>query len=140
MRQLNTILLVDDDPATNFLNNFIITKSNMAKEVAVVENGLSAINYLSCVKEFFQRDQHCVPPDIIFLDINMPVMNGFEFLDAFKKLTSKQQLKSKIFVLTSSLHNRDKEKIATYSFVQGYYSKPLSEETLLSVVKKHFSN
>ena len=118
------ILLVDDDAGVNFLNKFLLTDSRVAASISVAVNGLQAIKMIT------ESDQ-C--PDVIFLDINMPMMDGFEFLDAFKKNLSCYE-HTRVYMLTSSLRDSDRAKAATYSCVIDYLEKPLTEE----VIKKIF--
>ena len=75
---MKKILLVDDDEATNFYNHYIFKKSAINCEIVMLENGLKALNYLKNIDV----------PDIIFLDINMPVMDGIQFLEEVQKCSN----------------------------------------------------
>jgi CheY-like chemotaxis protein len=126
---LDFILLVDDDEATNFLNQRVIRKADLNAEVQVAYNGKEALEYLTNTGKF--TGQQPLPTEgLILLDINMPGMNGWEFLEAYKKLPDEQTHKIKILMLTTS-NNPDEEKMAIdIPEVKGFISKPLTPEKL----------
>ena len=126
----NCVLLVDDDGVTNFINHRLIKKLNLTTCIQSSMNGNEALRY---IKDFSsQNDQHC--PELILLDINMPVLDGFEFLEEFEKLELKNRDKVKIIVLTTSTHQKDVMKIARDAKI-GYINKPLTEEKLIDCLK-----
>jgi CheY-like chemotaxis protein len=125
MSEMN-ILLVDDDVAVNFLNKFILTDSGLKATISVAQHGQEALDVL-------QSTNIC--PDVIFLDINMPQLDGFGFLDRFRERVA-CFTSTKVYMLTSSVRESDREKAFTYSCVADYLEKPLTEE----VVKKLFFN
>src|SRR4051812_47898983 len=98
--KFKSILLIDDNAADNRYNQIILEEMNIAENIVVAENGLEALDILK--KE--DNDQ----PDLILLDINMPKMNGWEFLDAYKKLNLKEN--DIVVVLTTSMNPEDKKK------------------------------
>ena len=110
------ILLVDDDEAFNFLNRIVFTDTKAAYHMDEVSDGKAALEYL-------EECDEC--PDIILLDINMPVMDGFEFLEHFEKFNKCNGV-SKIFMLTSSHREEDRVKSLENNFVAGYFDKPLT--------------
>lgn len=119
---MNRVLLIEDNEITNFISREVLKKEGFT-EVHEVLNGMEAYKFL---------EKDC--PDIIFLDINMPVMDGWEFL---KEKESKALCKNvKIFVLTSSGHPDDKIKASSYTSVVEYFEKPLTKEKLEIVKKK----
>jgi CheY-like chemotaxis protein len=118
------ILLVDDDKAFNFLNRRLIKSTGLDCEVAEALNGRLALQHIET-----QRD--C--PNVILLDLNMPVIDGFEFLQRYEK-NSRCCKHSKIFVLTSSLRQEDKKEVLGNKLVSGYLSKPLSIAQLKDIV------
>jgi CheY-like chemotaxis protein len=120
---IKNILLVDDDAAVNFLNKFLLTASNKDYDISVAVNGRDAI------KSIIASSQ-C--PDVIFLDINMPVMGGFDFLQIFQEY-GKCNGHTQVYMLTSSIRQSDKDLAATFSCVKGYMEKPLSEESIKSL-------
>lgn len=123
MQALNLILLVDDDEPTNYLHEMLIRENNLAKNVDIVNTGREAIDYLKTKQE---RSYPC--PDLIFLDINMPIMNGWKFLEEYRKLPKEQRGNIVIFMLTTSLNPEDSKKTAEIEEVQGFISKPLTLE------------
>lgn len=139
MQILNIVLLVDDDPAVNFYHNHILQEANIAEQVAQAYNGKDALSYLCCIEKFKRREAECQLPSLIFLDLNMPVMNGFDFLDVFEKWSCPRKNDIKVCILTTSDHELDHQKAATYSCIAEYLSKPLSSEVLQQVVQKYFT-
>lgn len=128
MAAYNSILLVDDDEVSNFLNEDLIKDLNFASEIYIATNGEEALGFLKseCI---FKKD--C--PDLILLDLNMPVMNGFEFLSEFEKLKSKLNVKVPIVVLTSSSNLRDMESVQKFE-ISGYINKPLTVKKLEGIL------
>ncbi len=133
MRKIKNILLVDDDFASNYLTEIILKDMNFADSISTVRDGKAAINYMtSCTSP--QQTEPAVPcPDLILLDINMPVMDGFEFLEEYKQLLFERKEDVLIILLTTSTNNRDIEKAKKYK-VNGYIEKPISEEKLKQVL------
>ncbi|KAA9331764.1 response regulator [Adhaeribacter soli] len=132
MRKINGldfILLVDDDEATNYLNQRVIRKANILTNVHVAHDGKEALDYLTNGGR--NNGTGSVPhAGLIFLDINMPGMNGWEFLEAYKQLPDEQTRRIKILMLTTS-NNPDEEKRAVnIPEVKGFIHKPLTEEKL----------
>jgi CheY-like chemotaxis protein len=128
MYDFQCVLLVDDDPIATYLNKGLIKKLNIAKEIAVAGNGQEALNKIQEL-----GPSNC--PDLILLDINMPVMNGFEFLDHFYKLTIPGIDKIKIIVLTSSNGFKDITDMNKLG-VKKFITKPLKEQVILSVLQE----
>lgn len=119
-------MLVDDDEASNFLSRTILDDMGAAREIEVAEDG-----DIAC--ELIGKD-NC--PDIIFLDIRMPRMGGFDFLNRLNKKGSCS--KSKIVLLTSSAREEDRQKALQYQNVVDYLEKPLTEEAAQKVIKAYF--
>lgn len=129
MKKLKTILLVDDDEISNFLAETIIHDLDIANEVKISKNGKEALDMLGqCTGEPGGNEAPC--PELVLLDINMPVMDGFEFLEAFEKLqTAYHQLNPTVVMLTSSCSIFDLEK-AKHFKISGFINKPLTEKSL----------
>jgi CheY-like chemotaxis protein len=128
-KKLNTIMLIDDDEPTNFLSKMLIEEAHCAEHIQVADSGKVALDYLSkCNKS----------PDLIFLDINMPAMNGWEFLDKYRELDKVKQGKIVIIMLTTSLNPDDKVKAGQMPEIAGFENKPLSPELIDRVLKKYF--
>lgn len=128
MQKIKNILLVDDDPASNFLAQLLLEEFGFTEENVVVKsNGKEAIDYI--LHECNSKEI----PDLIFLDINMPVMDGFEFLDEFKTVPLLKAVK--IVLLTSSVSARDYDKAKEYVLFD-YINKPLTEEKLHKILEE----
>lgn len=136
---ISNILLVDDDTTSIFLQQHLLTDiCKYTGKIHVCHNGRMALNYIENKGEFASNGTSYPRPDLILLDINMPIMNGFEFLDVYTELPQELRGKIVISLLTSSLNNRDKEKAKKYQEVSDFITKPLTRETLLNIIEKHF--
>lgn len=128
---LDLILCVDDDPITLMLCKMVISKSSFAKEIITAQNGEEAINYFDDLKLNNLGVEIKKYPSLIFLDLNMPVMDGWEFLDQFTKNEYTSIFKNtKIIVLSSTIDPKDIEKSKTYPMVIDFLSKPITKEIL----------
>ena len=132
-QKLACVLLVDDDDVTNFVNESVIQDAGVAEEIMTAHNGREA---LEAIQGGVSED-NC--PNLIFLDINMPVMNGFEFLEAYQQLEEERRQSIIVIMLTSSLSSVDIET-AQESGAADFMSKPLTTDKLEEVVKKYFEN
>ncbi len=135
MIKLKSILLVDDDEPTNFLHKMIIGKTGFVEEVATALNGIEALKYIKDAV----KGKH-PEPDLIFLDINMPAMNGWEFLEEYKKLDDVKKRQFVVVMLTTSLNPDDKKRAEEeYGIVNGFINKPLTKDILREIIEKHFN-
>ncbi len=133
-RPIRCILLVDDDPDDNFFHQLVIQESDLCETVRVAENGPDALRYLTGADApDYQR------PDVIFLDINMPAMNGFEFLERYHALPSHQKSRLVVLMLTTSLNPSDENRASASPEVKGYHAKPLTKTMLQAIVDQHFA-
>ena len=128
------VLLIDDDKATNFFNKMVVKRHGGFNEVKSVESGIDALIYLKSIKEDLN-----LKPDLIFLDINMPGMNGWEFLGEFVKLDQSITSDIKVILLSTSSDPADVERAIKKHPVTDYINKPLSFPLLNEVLSKHFS-
>lgn len=131
-KKVNCTLLVDDDEITNFLNKRLINKLQISDEVRVVINGAEAIKF---IEEQSKEGKEC--PELILLDINMPVMNGFEFLTAYDTLKFDNKENVKVIMLSTSSNPSDLEKLQQHK-VSGFINKPLTEKNLMEAVEANF--
>jgi CheY-like chemotaxis protein len=116
-----TCLLIDDNYIDNFVTRRILESSNFAEEVIVSQSGIDAINSLRAGE---------IIPDVIFLDIRMPNMGGFEFLQEYDKLEIDGKKDIKIFMLSSSLDPIDLRKSTNNKYITQFIHKPLTQKTL----------
>lgn len=121
-----SILLVDDDEINNFISIKLIKKALDNTSISSCLNGKFAIDQLV---ELQKRDPALLP-DFILLDINMPIMNGWEFLDEYRRLEIDPLGKSKIYIISSSVFSNDINKAKSYPLVKNFISKPLSVEKI----------
>ena len=122
-----TALLIDDDEDSNFVNNWII-KQSFAENIIVKQSAESALDFLKN-KSNSPEDL----PDVIFLDIRMPVTDGFGFLEKFNNLPESVKNKCKIVMLSSSFDKGDYDKALSNKYVYRYLNKPLSIEALADI-------
>jgi CheY-like chemotaxis protein len=125
---MKSILLVDDDHICNFLMGKTLERMGVAREIHTASNGQEAITLLN---EYYQGSQAL--PDVILLDLNMPIMDGFGFLEAFKKLHQIDKDNVKIIIVTSSQDPQDISK-AKLMGIDHYLSKPVLEENLRALL------
>lgn len=130
IHKYHKVMLVDDDKINNFINLKLIRKIGLSEDIVVANNGKEAIDFFN-EKVIEQTDL----PDLILLDLNMPVMDGFEFLDEFEK-SHYQNHKPLIIVLTTSNNANDLEKVQGSKLAAGYINKPLTEENLINFLNK----
>ena len=134
-KKLNSILLIDDDVDCNFFHQRLINKMGYAENIYIARNGKEAIDLLQ--KE---QDGKYLNPDIIFLDINMPVMNGWEFIEEYQKLKEYQKAKIVLMMLTTSLNESDIEKAKKYKDIKGYKNKYLDSAAMDAIFKDYFTD
>jgi len=127
MRAFNLIYIVEDDLITSTITELIVSQNEAFGEVKKYMNGQEAFDALQLVAQ-----QQAEVPDLILLDLNMPVMDGWEFLDAFSSLALQKPVC--VCVLTSSIDPDDIEKSKRYAEVKGYFTKPLDGDMLNQIV------
>lgn len=121
-----SIMLIDDDQLFNFLNRRIVEKLQVFNQVEVFNNAKMALEQI--------KTQQFVP-QYILLDLRMPVMNGFEFLDELEKLPESIVAHTEVIVLTSSLMEEDREQCLQYKRVVAFLPKPLDATKLIDCLK-----
>jgi CheY-like chemotaxis protein len=123
--QVNSVMLVDDNDTDNFIHKRVIELTGFAKNIIVKNSGKSALEYLESNKSNLEA-----LPDLIFLDINMPIVDGFVFLFEYENFPDSVKDKCKIVILSSSDSKRDIDRIVDNEYVINFITKPLSEEAL----------
>lgn len=136
VQKLKRILLVDDDPISIFLTSAYLKDLRIGEHIEVAGNGLEALKAIQsdCSTPSGFEDS-C--PDLLLLDLNMPLMDGFEFLEHYQRAGYFDKWQTKIIILTSSKASRDLEKAKAYP-IDGYLLKPITENELLEVINKEF--
>ncbi len=128
-------ILVDDDSFTNLLHDMIL------KDTLGEETDVQAFTYPAKGLEFIQEKYAAeFGNTILFLDINMPRINGWEFLEQYEKFSEEVKMQINIYILSSSLDWRDKDRASVNPIVKGFISKPLDIEIITEIAEKEFHN
>lgn len=123
------LLVIDDDDINIFIIKKIVEKTGYNIDMTAKSNGQLAIDFL---KETLANATSL--PDLILIDINMPIMNGWEFVEAYEALGIPKPID--LYILSSSVYENDIEKTKSYNNVKGFISKPLSMERLIELLKE----
>lgn len=134
---LDLVLLVDDDDTTNYLNKRLLKDMQVAEEIMVLKNGKEALDYLSkACSDAPDAKLKC--PDLIFLDIKMPMMDGFEFLEEYQRQGLDAGDHVIILMLTSSASFYDLERIKNFKKVKKHFSKALTNHDVKEIMAEFF--
>ncbi|CAG5084677.1 response regulator [Parvicella tangerina] len=125
MQSLNRIMLVDDDSDTNYFNQYILDEEGIADNIVVFQHAIKALDYL---KEGNEK------VDLILLDINMPVMNGWEFLQEYEQLDDQLKATIVVVMLTSSVNYEDKKRADQLKSIDKFVNKPLTPELVTEIL------
>ncbi|MBO9584088.1 MAG: response regulator [Flavobacterium sp.] len=131
---LEQILCIDDDPITLMLCKKVISKSSFSHEVVTAQNGEEALHHFNVLK--YTNDKAKKRPELIFLDLNMPIMGGWEFLDHFTSADYKEFNTVPVIVLSSTIDPEDLAKAKKYSIIIDFLSKPITQPMLEYLKKK----
>ena len=130
MERKFSFLLIDDNSADNFYHKIIIENTDLASSVLDFQYAEKALKYFS--------DSEYPPADIVFLDINMPRMSGFEFIQNFSKLPQQIVDSTVIIMLSTSLNPTDRERAAAIKNISSFRTKPLKEADIYEIIDTHF--
>lgn len=122
------VLLIDDNAIDNYISKIILSNSGLAEKISVMNSAIDALEYLETLKK--SPDEF---PDTIFLDIQMPEMDGFGFLEVFSEFPEDITAKTAVFMLSSSSDPKDIKRSTQYPAVKKFFNKPLSEGILAEV-------
>ncbi|MET3029359.1 response regulator [Flavobacterium sp. UW10123] len=131
---LEQILCIDDDPITLMLCKKVISKSSFSHEVITAQNGEEALHHFNVLK--YTKDKAKKRPELIFLDLNMPIMSGWEFLDHFTSPDYREFNAVPVIVLSSTIDPEDLAKAKKYPIIIDFLSKPITQPMLEYLKKK----
>ncbi len=134
MDKLDSILLIDDDNVTNFLSKHLIESLNICHHVFTYKNGQEALSHFSDKDKFLKT-----PASIIFLDINMPVMDGYQFMANYQNLPEEFKT-SKVIALIAENTTTPAEEIFKTLGADGYFNKPITKEKIAQIIERYFTN
>lgn len=133
-RKLNQVVLIDDNETTSFLNNRLLQRLDLAENILSFTNAEQAFYQLWSPQAVASAQL----PELVFVDLKMPGMDGFEFLNQYSRLAPEVREKTVMAVLTTSMHSADTSRVAQYEGVE-YLAKPLTEEKMQKLLDKRFS-
>ncbi|MEZ4953051.1 MAG: response regulator [Saprospiraceae bacterium] len=133
MKKLDKVLLIDDSKADNFIHKRVIKKADITDNIIVKYSGQSALEYLTT-----KVDGHYPTPELVFLDINMPGMDGWEFLEEYEKLEEAQRAGVIVCMLTTSIAEKDQQRANNYAKISSYRHKPLTDQMLFEILETFF--
>jgi CheY-like chemotaxis protein len=133
-RKLHKVVLIDDNETTSFLNNRLLQRLDLAEAIQTFTNAEQAFNQI-WGKE---ADRTSPAPELVFVDLKMPGMDGFEFLTQYSRLAPEMREKTVMTVLTTSMHSADTARVSQYEGVE-YLAKPLTEEKMRMLLDKRFA-
>jgi CheY-like chemotaxis protein len=130
MEKIDLVCIIDDDPTHVFITKKNIELSGHVEKILVCKNGKDAFDTLQ--KIIINKE---TLPKVIFLDLNMPIWDGWQFLDEFTKIATKETIT--IYILTSSNSDTDNEKAKQYNLTSNYLRKPISQSQLKDILADH---
>jgi CheY-like chemotaxis protein len=127
---MRKVFIIDDDPIHQKIAQIMLNKHNLFDEYTSYTEAIHALEFL---------DEHKAVsedlPDVILLDLNMPVINGWDFLDRYDQLVPGLKKISDIYIVSSSVDQNDKQRSTSYQYVKGFVSKPISSAMLVALLK-----
>ena len=133
MKKLRAILLIDDDSIFMWFTKTLLERLEVVEQVECLQNAQTALDYLAKLSSYGERmKKDC--PDIIFLDLSMPGVDGFKFLEKLQEIKDCRDVPKRIVALTSSMNEEDMQKALNFG-ISGYLVKPLTETKAINVIK-----
>ena len=137
-KKLNLVLLVDDNEDDNFFHRRAIETAGAVNTIDTCVDGSDALEYLQNKGKYEHRGINYPRPDLIFLDINMPRTNGWEFLKEYALLDRCFIGGPIVVMLTTSLNPADRQRAEKCELIREFMTKPLRQQTFLEIIEKHF--
>ncbi len=131
MRNFRSVLLIDEDTTNNLIVQKLASNTDFSDDLTICTSAKDALEFLS--ETAVSKGKM---PDLIFLDIRMPVMSGWDFLDAYQKIKKNIKLDIPILIMSSSNNPEDLKKADTYPEVKGYYVKPITMSKFKEIKRK----
>lgn len=132
--KFKSIMLIDDNEIDNLINQKMIESMDLCENILIHSGARSALEYLKNVEKVRVMKENYLP-EMIFLDIDMPIMDGFQFVEEFEKLKEETKDFCKIVLLTSSLDSKDFQRSKKNKFIDKYLNKPLTQESLAQLIQ-----
>ncbi len=133
----NSILVVDDNESDRLLARFAIEDSGLTNDIYFSNDGKEALDFIENYDKNKNAFDKKYPPTLILLDINMPAMNGFEFLESYEKYNNDERYNSVVILMLTSSHSEDDKKRASqFKTVKGFLTKPVDEDNLREALSK----
>ena len=132
------MLLVDDNEADNYLHTMVLKESGVTDQIEIATDGEEALDFLLTRSKAGMIQGQELPPELILLDINMPVMDGWSFLEEYDKLDAELKNRIVVIMLTTSVNPADKRKLETRKERIDYLHKPLTLDLIHEIMHNHF--
>ncbi len=134
---IKSLLVIDDDDVDTCQVEKVIKASGMVEHIYAFRNGEEALDCFTHLEESKMKFKEYFPPQVVLLDINMPRMNGFEFLEGYSKLSDFRKSNLIVVMLTSSDQEKDRAQAAKHEHVKDYFIKPFNKEHLEKILEWH---
>ena len=134
-KRLKSLMLIDDHYPTNYYHKLIIKETGCTENLITKESAIDALEYFKSVD-----NKNIYAPNLVFLDIHMPKMTGWEFVEKYASLPSQNKAEHIIVLLSTTFHKTENERIETNPDISGFIIKPLTKESLLELIAKYWSD